>query len=195
MRPWLKVFACLCLLLLTWSALAGATLLEYLSPQQLGSRSELVVRGRVESSESYWNEKHTKIFTRTRIAVDQAYKGSAPPTVEVVQIGGIVGPIKVTAHGALRWRPGDEVLLFAEPIDAGSYRVSGFSQGRFKIERHPETGEAFIRAPRSEGVQLLGAPSGEETMGGEAQAPAYGVPLDEFVSHALGQSSTQGVAE
>ena len=190
MRFFAKIFTCLCLLLVTWSVFAGATLIEYLSPRQLGVQSELVVRGRVESSESYWNGKHTKIFTRTRIAVDQAYKGIAPSTVEVVQIGGIVGSIKVTAHGALRWRPGDEVLLFAEPYDAGSYRVSGFSQGRFEIERHPETGELFIRAPRSEGVQLLGAPSG-----GEARASTLGIPLDEFVSHALGQSSTEAVAE
>jgi hypothetical protein len=149
-----------------------------------------VVLGRVESSESYWNEKQTKIFTRTRIAVDHAYKGIAGPTVEIVQIGGTVGPIKVTAHGSLTWRPGDEVLLFAEPLDAGSYRVSGFSQGRFKVERHPETGEPFIRAPRQEGVQILGAPAG-----GEAQISTRGVPLEEFVSRALGHSSREGVAE
>ncbi len=190
MRLWLKSFACLCLLLLTWSAFAGATLLEYLSPQQLGTRSELVVRGRVQSSESYWNGKHTKIFTRTRIAVDETYKGIAPATVEIVQIGGIVGSVKVTVHGALRWRPGDEVLLFAEPYDAESYRVSGFSQGRFAIERDLKTGEPFIRAPRPEGVQLLGAPSG-----GEERAPALGVPLDEFVSHALGHPAAEGVTE
>jgi len=195
MRLLLKVIVCLCLLPLILGATASATLVEYLSPRQLGAQSELVVRGRVQSSESYWNEKHTKIFTRTHIAVDQTYKGIAPSTVEVVQIGGIVGPIKVTVHGALRWRPGDEVLLFAEPVDASSYRVSGFSQGRFSIERNPETGEPFIRAPRSEGVQLLGAPSAQGAVGPEAQTSTYGIPLDEFVNQALGQSSTQGVAE
>ena len=167
---------------------ADATQVLYRTPQQLGGQSDLVVRGRVERSESYWNEKHTKIFTRTSIAVDEAYKGIAPATVDVIQLGGIVGSMKVTVHGALTWRAGDEVLLFTEPYNAESYRVSGFSQGKFAIERNPETGEPFIRAPRMEGVQLLGAPPDRET-----ETSVVGVPLEEFVSHALGYSPTQGV--
>jgi hypothetical protein len=169
---------------------ADATQVLYRTPQQLGGQSELVIRGRVESSESYWNEQHTKIFTRTRIAVDEAYKGIAPATVDIVQLGGIVGSMKVTVHGALRWRVGDEVLLFAEAYDAESYRVSGFSQGRFSVERDLKTGEAFIRTPRMEGVKLLGAPPE-----GEARTEARGVPLDEFVAQALGHPSTRGVTE
>ncbi len=185
----LRILAGLCLISISWSALACATLVEYLSPQQLGARSELVVRGRVESSDSYWNDKHTKIFTRTRISVGQTYKGIASAYVDIVQIGGIVGNVKVTAHGALRWNRGDEVLLFAEPDDAGSYRVSGFSQGRFMIERHPDTGEPFILAPRQDGVQILGAPAVRDN-----RFPQDGIPLDEFVSHALDYPSTKGVA-
>jgi hypothetical protein len=190
MRRRLKYLACLCFLLLAWATFAWCTLLEYRSPQQLGAQSELVVRGRVESSRSYWNEKHTKIFTRTRIAVDEAYKGSAPATVDVIQLGGTVGNVRVTVHGALHWRVGEEVLLFAEPYDGGSFRVSGFSQGRFKIERDPETGAPFVRAPRPEGVQILGAPPG-----GQARASVRGVPLAEFVSYALGRPSIRGVTE
>ncbi len=169
---------------------AGATQVTYLSPQQIGARSDLVISGRVESSESYWNDKHTKIFTRTRIAVDDTYKGSVLPVVEVVQIGGIVGSIKVTAHGAPTWRRGDEVLLFAEAVDAQSYRVTGFCQGKFDIRRHPETGEPYVLAPEVDEVKVLGSPAD-----GERVDRSIGVPLEAFVSHALGHTSREGVAE
>jgi hypothetical protein len=189
MRFWLRSLTCLGLLLLVFSWSTYATTVMYRSPQQLGAESDLVIRGRVESSESYWNDKHTKVFTRTRIAVDEAYKGGAPATVDVVQLGGKVGNVKVTVHGASRWKVGEEVLVFAEPHDETHFRVAGFSQGKFMIERDPDTGEAFIRAPRMEGIQLLGAPGD-----GKAEALAReGVPLGEFVSHALGSPTTPGV--
>jgi hypothetical protein len=85
------------------------------------------------------------------------------------------------------------VLLFVDPYDASTYRVSGFSQGRFKIERDPETGEPFIRAPRQDGVQLLGVPAGGNAGLPVGRNSELGVPLDEFVSYALGRTSTEGV--
>jgi hypothetical protein len=179
-----KCIACAGVVLLAWSAGAGATLLEHLSPQQLAEMSDLVVRGRVESSQSYWNAAHTKVFTRTRITVDEAYKGAAPATIEVVQLGGTIGSLKVTVDGAPTWRRDEEVLLFAEPYDAQTYRVTGLSQGKFRIERNPATGEPYVRAPRLEGVTLLGAPAG-----GQDRVSSLGVPLEEFVRDALGHSS------
>jgi hypothetical protein len=178
-----KFVVCAGIVLLAWSAGAGATLLEHLSPQQLAERSELVIRGKVENSQSYWNPAHTKVFTRIRIAVDEAYKGAAPAEIEVVQLGGTIGSLKVTVDGAPTWRRDEEVLLFAEPYDARTYRVTGLSQGKFEIERHPETGGRYVRAPRSEGVTLLGAPAG-----GEGRVSSLGVPLEEFVRDALGHS-------
>jgi hypothetical protein len=181
---------CMFLLVAGLAGLAYATQIAYKSPQQLGDGSPAVVRGRVQSMESYWNAKHTKIFTRTRIAVDETYKGSASPTIDIVQLGGIVGNVKVTVQGALRWAVGEEVLVFLEPYDASSFQVSGFSQGKLKIERDPVTGIAYVEAPPTEGVSLVGAPT--------PQAPARAslkqwVTLDEFVGQALGRRATPGV--
>jgi hypothetical protein len=152
----------------------------------VGDGSPAVVRGRVQSMESYWNAKHTKIFTRTRIAVDETYKGNTRPTVDIIQLGGIVGNVKVTVQGALRWAVGEEVLIFLEPYDASSFQVSGFSQGKFKIERDPETGVAYIQAPPLEGVSLVGAPSPQAPAGASLRQR---VTLDEFVGHALGRQA------
>jgi hypothetical protein len=176
------------LLLLGWSSLAGATLVDYLNPQQLGAHSELVIRGRVEESVSYWNEAQTKIVTRIRIGVDETYKGAAPGMIEVLQLGGTVGNVRVTVHGSPDWNPGEEVLLFAEPQDGSYFRVTGLYQGKFRIERDPETGEPFVRASRVENVQLLGAPPVED-----ASSSVHGVPLEEFLSRALDRPDSQGV--
>jgi len=174
---------------------AQATQLLFMSPQDLGREAPLFVRGRVQSAESYWNSTHTKIFTRTTIVVDETYKGSAGPTVEIVQLGGTVGNIKVSVQGALQWRLGEEVLLFAEPYDAAAFQVSGFSQGKFVIERDPATGVAYVQAPVVDGVRLLGAPTPAAT-DGQASSRAgqeQRLTVDEFVNRALGHSADQGV--
>jgi hypothetical protein len=67
--------------------------------------------------------------------------------------------------------------------------VAGFSQGKFRIERDPETGEPFVRTQRAEGIQILGAPATE------VRASSLGLPLDEFVSQALGRAPRAGVAK
>ena len=90
---------------------AGATQVIYQTPQQLGEKSSLVVQGRVTAVESFWNDKGTKIFTRTTVSVQESFKGAGPSTVDILQLGGVVGTVKVTVHGALQWSEGEEVLV------------------------------------------------------------------------------------
>ena len=176
--------ALLLLVLLICSGPVDATQVIYQSPQQMGTESALVVRGRVTDVFSYWNESQTKIFTETVFAVDETYKGSGEPTVRVVQPGGVVGNRRMHVHGALVWKPGEEALLFLEPSKTGEHRVSGFSQGKFNIERDPATGRAFIVHPSLGGVDIVGAP----TSGGQAGQPRTDkTPLEQFVQQALGR--------
>jgi hypothetical protein len=169
------------------ASLARATQVIYRTPQQLGTQSQLVVHGRVVSVESWWNEKHTKIFTTTRVAVDNAYKGSAPPAVDVIQLGGVVDNIRVTVSGSLQWAQGEEVLLFLEPY-MDNFAVSGFSQGKFNVMRD-ENGKAYVKRPAIEGVQLLGAPSLD---GKTAPTKTGSVSLEDFVNSALGRGGKGG---
>jgi hypothetical protein len=184
MKLWLKAIACLCLSTAVVTTVASATQVVYLTPQDLGRQSELVVRGRVLSVDSHWNDKHTKIFTVTRVAVDETYKGSPQSVVDLIQLGGTVGNIKVTVQGALQWTPGEEVLLFAEPYDGLTYQVSGLSQGKFAIRRDLRTGVVYVQAPSLEGVTLLGTPSPQAPARSQAAA---NVPLERFVNQALGR--------
>jgi hypothetical protein len=163
---------------------ALATQVEYVSPRQMGEESALVVRGRVGSVRSFWNESHTKILTETVIQVDETYKGGAEGTVRVLQLGGVVDHMRVHVHGALIWHGGEEVLLFLDRMDGGDYRVAGFSQGKLDIERDPVTGNAYIKRPAAEGAEVLGAPPADEQV--VVTGPVR-MPLDEFVNQALGR--------
>jgi hypothetical protein len=164
------------------TSVAMATQIVYRTPKQMGEQSSLVVHGKVASVRSFWNEKRTKIFTETFVQVDETYKGANPGTVRIIQLGGTVGKIKVTVAGALQWQPGEEVLLFLEEATPDAYHVSGFSQGKFNVERDPVTGEAFVRRPALEGAEVMGAPPSDDPM---ATTRVVEVPLTQFIDDAL----------
>jgi len=161
-----------------------ATQIRYRTAPELGRQSELVVRGKVVSVRSYWNDSHTKIFTETTIAPDETYKGRAGGVVRLVQLGGTVGNTKVTVAGAVQWRQDEEVLLFLEPYLPGTYHVSGFSQGKFTIERDPKSGKALVRQAPAGGAELIGSPAAQSTA---APDPRGRLTLDELLNQALGQ--------
>jgi hypothetical protein len=168
---------------------AGATQVLYRTPRELGAESALVVRGEVVEVRSYWNEKRTKVFTSARVAVGETYKGGGVSTVDVVQLGGVVDNVKVTVHGALSWREGEEVVLFLEPYDGSSassaaFQVSGFSQGKFSVERDPRTGKEFVSRPEASGVELVGASAPGSP---EPSSRIESVPLEQFINEALGR--------
>ena len=164
-----------------------ATQIQYMSPQQLGAESALVVSGQVAEVRSYWNNSRTKIFTETRIDVTDSYKGTAGGSVNVIQLGGVVGNVRMTVHGALAWRPGEEVLVFLETTDNGAYQVSGFSQGKFRIERD-KRGEPFVQNVPGD-VVIVGVPGAD---GSVPAAPAAAMPLQLFLDRALGRSQEGG---
>lgn len=161
---------------------AGGTQVLYQSLSELGRNSSAVVQGTVTDNRSYWNENHTKIFTETTVTVDEVFKGQPGGVVRVVQLGGTVDNIRVTAHGALRWRPGEEIVLFLEDFSSDSYQVAGFSQGKFQVERDPRTGAVSVMRSTLSGAELVGAP-GEKSADGEFQK----MSLEKFMEEAFGE--------
>ncbi len=171
-------------LMIAAASVASATEVEYVSPRQMGDESALVVLGKVASVRSFWNDAHTKIFTEAVIQVDETYKGQAAGEARVIQMGGVVDNMQMHVYGSVIWHRGEEVLLFLDRLDADRYRVAGFSQGKFDVERDPVTGEPFIRRPSEEGVEIVGAPPGK---GEGPLVVSTRVPLGEFVKYTLGQ--------
>jgi hypothetical protein len=182
----MKTAASVCLLaaviLVTGASPVQATKIVHMNPQKLAETASDVVRGTVIGSESYWNASGSKIFTETIITVDESYKGSAGGEVRVLQVGGVVDGVQVTVHGALQWVQGEEVVVFLESDRSGKYLVSGFSQGKFQVQRDPVTGRAFVQRPDLEDVELV-----NDDGSGHADATSVArVPLDQFLSKALG---------
>ena len=161
---------------------SAATQVLYQTIEEMGTKSAVVVQGTVASVQSYWNDNHTKIFTETTIVVDETYKGDAGQTVQVLQLGGTVGNVRVTAHGALQWTPGEEVVLFLEPFRDGKFQIAGFSQGKFNIVRDSRTDEVFVMRLALEGEQLIGVPENDDEAAGLLK-----LPLDRFIYRALGE--------
>jgi hypothetical protein len=180
----LETLTVVVLLVALAASLSVATQIEYVSPRQMGDESALVARGKVSEVRSFWNAERTKIFTETTIMLDETYKGQGGASVRVLQLGGDVGTIRMHVHGSLSWRDGEEVLLFLDRMDTGYFRVTGFSQGKFEIERDPVSGEAFVKRPMVEGAEVLGAPARMD--GGGSNQPTR-TPLDQFVNDALGR--------
>jgi hypothetical protein len=160
---------------------ALATQIIPLSPQEVAKSSTLVVDGKVSSVRSYWNADHTKIITETTVDVNATHKGANASLVRVVQLGGVVGNVRQTVYGTLAWSRGEEVLLFLEPAGApapGAYQITGFSQGKYDIQRDAKTGRAYVSQALPADVNH--APS---TTSGKTTAPQNGkVTLDQFLA-------------
>jgi hypothetical protein len=162
-----------------------ATQLKLMAAEEMAARSERIVTGRVTGVESFWNEKRTKIFTRTTVTVDGTYKGAEGGSVDILQLGGVVDNVRVTVDGAIAWKMNEEVLLFLEPYVEGAYQVTGMSQGKFLVERDTETGERFVSRPAIAGVEMMTLDDG----GGPVKdAGVQKVSLEKFVADALSGS-------
>jgi len=146
-------------LLIFLASPALATQVQYRSIEDLGAESALVVRGEVTGTRAYWNDAHTRILTETTVSVSERYKGSGPGELRLVQMGGVLDGVKMTVAGALAWQPGETVVLFLEDSLPGRYRVTGFSQGKYRVERDPRTGEEFVRQDGLGGAELIDAPA------------------------------------
>lgn len=134
---------------------ALATQVPYRTIGSLGSESPVVVRGEVSQVRTYWNDARTRILTEVSVRVSESYKGAPAGEVRIVQMGGELDGVRMTVAGSLEWNRGEDVVLFLEESLPGRYRVAGFSQGRFDVQRDPRTGEEFVVQSRIGEAQLV----------------------------------------
>jgi hypothetical protein len=115
--------------------------------------------------------------------VNATHKGAKASLVRVVQLGGVVGNVRQTAYGTLAWNRGEEVLLFLEPAGApapGAYQITGFSQGKYDIERDARTGRAYVRQTMP--ADVSNTPSATS---GKTPSQSEKVALDLFLGQVL----------
>jgi hypothetical protein len=170
----------LSLLLATAVGSSRATLVLHRTLPQLGSDADVVAQGVVQSVTPFWNQDHTRVLTAVDVQVERAYKGQPNTVVRIVQMGGVLDGVRMTVAGALRWVPGEEVLVFLES-SRRDYRVAGFTQGRFDLERDPVTRRVYAARGGAADARFVNA------RGGSAASGAVKVPLDELLAEALPQ--------
>ena len=130
--------------------LARATTLISMSLDQLTQASSNIVRARVLNQEARWNDTHTQIVTITTLEVSQTLKGHASSTVEIQQLGGTIGNLRVYVPGSHVFQSQSEYVLFLEPATGSSrYHLVGMTQGAYRVYQDAATHEERVILPLS----------------------------------------------
>jgi hypothetical protein len=121
---------------------AGATTLAPMNLRQLTAAASIVVRAKCLGGASRW--QNGEIWTFTRFASLESFKGSPPAEFTVSVLGGRVGAIESVVDGTPRFHAGEEVVLFLEPAPAGGYGITAWIEGTFRVQRDA-AGRAWLR--------------------------------------------------
>ncbi len=124
------VFFCVCILGITANA---ATTPQ--STEQLVENSSDVIRGRVISQISQWDETHVVIYTELTIKITEVVLGSVAKgaTISVYVPGGIVNDTGLKVEHAPEFEDGEDVILFLTELD-NLYSVTSWEMGKFRVE-------------------------------------------------------------
>jgi hypothetical protein len=135
----------ICLILAALPERAPAATVVPFTLEQMEALSSDVVLGTVEDTRAGWDRNHQFIETRVRVRVERRLKGQGGPVVNVVVPGGVVGEVGMLTPGAPKFKPGERVLLLAEPKGkAGDIRPVGFFQGKLEVLTD-SSGQALVR--------------------------------------------------
>jgi hypothetical protein len=145
---WSTAFTCAFALLSTTSATSVARL----SFEELTDQSELVVSGQIDRSWAEWDAEHKYIWTRYELGVSGALKGKPGSTVILSEPGGTVGLLGQTIAGTVAYSSGETVLVFLKRMPNGYWRTTGWSQGKFTIDK---AGMVHPTAPAG-GLEIVG---------------------------------------
>jgi hypothetical protein len=134
---------------------ASATSIARLSFEELTDQSELVVSGQINRSWADWDAEHKYIWTHYELGVSGALKGSAGSTVVLSEPGGTVGLVAQSIAGTVSYYSGETVLVFLKRMPNGYWRTTGWSQGKFTIDKagmvHPEASAGGLEIVDSKG--------------------------------------------
>lgn len=133
-----------------------------------------IVQAHVVNQATVWNSAHTQVLTITTFAVSQTFKGNASSTVEIEQLGGAIGNMRVFVPGDITFQPQEEYVLFLEPAATSSrYRLVGMTQGAYRIYQDATTREERVILPAFSHLAT-------QIQSISAADPAGTLPLDGF---------------
>jgi hypothetical protein len=113
---------------------ASATTIAKLSFDQLTDQADYVVSGTVTRSWTAWDAPHKYIWTHYEVSVLSEIKGRAGRTVEIEELGGVVGDTGMSVPGSVIYQTGEKVLIFLSQWPNGYLRTTGWGQGKYRID-------------------------------------------------------------
>ena len=106
---------------------AVASMARALDLTELTAAADQIVVADVLSARAAWDGAHQSIHTTVELAVAESWKGQPPADgrITIRNLGGAVGDIEMTVHGAPRFSAGERALLFLRRS-----QVVGMAQGK-----------------------------------------------------------------
>jgi hypothetical protein len=165
-----------------------ATTLERMSLGQLAQAAGTVVRARCASTSARW--ENGAIWTFSEFDVVERFKGNPPARIRVRSPGGRVDRVSTRVEEAPEFRPGDDAVLFLEAAADGSYGVTAWAEGTFRIRRSSQAGRELVTQDSS-GVAVFDPVTHQFRNGG-----IRNLLWSEFrqrLANALSQPNTRGL--
>lgn len=133
---WLAAAAVTLALALFCTSASAATVLR-MDMQSLVANSDKIVYGTVTDVES--RQEKGRIYTYTKISVDESVKGDTGESVMIRQLGGETEELATWVAGMPRFSEGEQVITFLEQTkDPEMHVVTGMMQGKFKVVVGPD---------------------------------------------------------
>jgi len=139
---------------LLWGAWpAAATTLARLDLAEITAHAAAVVRARCLAVRVRGDSNG--LWTLTSFERVEMWKGKLPLQFVVRLPGGSAAGRLESIEGTPRFVPGEETVLFLEPLRNGDWTIVGWSQGTFRIRREAQGG-AERAVPDSLDARILG---------------------------------------
>lgn len=118
---------------------------QKLSVADLAREADLIVKARVVDIKTE-SRGAGQLETLVTLAVEEVWKGTAPPQVTVTVRGGAAGGIAQAVSGEARFLPGEQIIVFLK-AKGSSYRVVGGRQGKLviKIQTDGKDGKEVVQ--------------------------------------------------
>lgn len=115
--------------------------------------STAAIVGTPQDGMSVW--ENGRLYTYTRVHVEQAVAGDAPATDAWVRtMGGVVGKVGQLVDGEAVLAPGQRSLLFLTAGPVGAFDVTARGQGQFLVKTDGPGAPAHVVRSRSVGTLL-----------------------------------------
>jgi hypothetical protein len=130
---------------------------------QITRRADLIVHGFVTAKRSEWIGR--VLYTLYDVAVQETVKGTPRSNVVVAVVGGARGNVRLTVPGAPDLQAGEQVVLFAAPLQGNTLTPVGTFDGIVRVRQANGRSGATV-APRGRPESLDAFLDEVRTLGG-----------------------------